>query len=224
MSCVAIIVAAGRGTRMGFDKLMATVSGKSVLQWSLDAYLAVDAIDCVVVVTDQERFASLHWPDDRAVRRADGAAQRHLSVVEGLRAAPVGSTFSLIHDGARPLVCPTQIQACLRQARESGAAALARRATETLKLVDLNRKTCGAVSREGLWIMETPQVFRSELIERAYAEVLRKDLSVTDDVSAAETIGVATTLVENPHPNPKVTVPADLAIIEALLNTRHDPG
>ena len=217
MSCVAVIVAAGQGRRMGFDKLLAPLAGTSVLQRSLDAFLSTPEVDAVVVVTDEQRFATLQWPDDRTVLRVDGGAERYDSVLAGLQAAPESSTHVAVHDGARPLVHPDAISTCLATARETGAAALARRITETLKRADADDSTIESVSREDLWIMETPQVFSIDLLRRAYDEVLARNLPVTDDVSAAEAIGHPTKLVEDPYPNPKITVPADLATAEALL-------
>ncbi len=219
MSCVAIIVAAGRGRRMGFDKLMAPLAGKSVLQWSLDAFLAADSITSIVVVTDEERFASLQFSDQKPVLRIDGGQERYLSVVAGCHAAPK-STYAAIHDGARPLIRPEQIEACVDAARDSGAAALARPVTETLKKASPDGFTRSSVSRENLWYMETPQVFRMLTLTRAYDTVLSRRLPVTDDVSAAEAIGIPTKLVSNPHPNPKITHPADLPLAESILRSR----
>jgi 2-C-methyl-D-erythritol 4-phosphate cytidylyltransferase len=220
MSCVAIIVAAGHGRRMGFDKLMTEIAGKSVLQWSLDAFLASEEVSSAVVVTNEERFATLQYSDDKPVSRIDGGSERYLSVVEGFKAAPPNCTYAAIHDGARPLVRPEQIDQCISEARDCGAAALARQATETLKKVSNDGFTRSSVPRENLWIMETPQVFRMKMLTRAYDLVLARRMQVTDDVSAAEAIGVPTKVVENIHPNHKITVPADLPIVEALLKAR----
>jgi 2-C-methyl-D-erythritol 4-phosphate cytidylyltransferase len=217
MSCVAIIVAAGSGKRMGFDKLMAKIAGTSVLQRSLDAFLAAKEVHCVVVVTDAERFATLDCSGDKVVHRVDGGAERYLSVIEGLRAAAEDHTEIAIHDGARPLVRPEQIDECILKARQHGAAALARRVTETLKKADSENLSQSSVSRDHLWFMETPQIFRKDLISRAYEAVTNQQLPVTDDVSAAEAIGVQTRLIENPFPNPKITTPSDLPLAEALL-------
>jgi 2-C-methyl-D-erythritol 4-phosphate cytidylyltransferase len=122
-----------------------------------------------------------------------------------------------VHDGARPLIHPSQISRCLAKARETGAAASARPVSETLKRADEAGRVCGSVDRSGLWIMETPQVFARPLLVQAYEAVLREGVLVTDEVSALERLGHPVWLVDNPTPNPKITWPPDLAVAERLL-------
>ncbi|MFM1559948.1 MAG: 2-C-methyl-D-erythritol 4-phosphate cytidylyltransferase [Roseibacillus sp.] len=220
MSSAAVIVAAGRGRRMGFDKLLAPLCGKPVLQWSLDAFLQAKTVDSIVVVTNEERFAALDLGTDKPVIRANGDRERFLSVMRGLDAIPTVPTYVVVHDGARPLIIPDQIDEVLNVARDKGAASLARRVTETLKKTDSNQYTRSAVPREGLWIMETPQAFRFKMLRQAYSVAESRRMDVTDDVSAAEAIGVHTKLIENPLPNIKITIPQDLAVAEALMKTR----
>jgi 2-C-methyl-D-erythritol 4-phosphate cytidylyltransferase len=220
MSCCAIIVAAGRSRRMGFDKLMAPLAGKPVLQWSLDAFLACELVTRVVVVTDEERFAQLETGSEKEIVRVDGDRERYLSVANGLKAVPGKPMFVAIHDGARPLVKPEQITDCIGHARETGAAALARRVTETIKKGTRDGFSRGSVPREELWFAETPQIFRPKLIARAYQQVMARRMPITDDVSAADALGIATKLVENNLPNLKVTVLGDLLVAEAILKAR----
>jgi 2-C-methyl-D-erythritol 4-phosphate cytidylyltransferase len=220
MKCDAILVAAGRGRRMGFDKLMAPLAGKTVLQWSLDAFLACDIISRIVIVTDENRFSRLQLGSDKEVLRVDGGRERFLSVAAGLDALENGAPYLAVHDGARPLVLPAQIDECFRTARDNGAAALARRLTETIKKGTRDNFTRGSVPRDELWFTETPQVFRTKMIVRAYQQVLARRIPVTDEVSAAEALGIATKLVENTAPNLKITVPSDLVLAAAILATR----
>ncbi len=220
MSCAAIIVAAGQGHRMGFDKMTALLEGKPVLQWSLDAFLQAREIETVVVVTSEERFAHLDPGTGKPVLRVDGDRERFLSVIRGLDAFPSPPAYVAVHDGARPLILPAQIDQVIKASRDEGAAALARRVTETIKTTDDNDFTHRSVPRDRLWIMETPQAFRFEILRRAYRATESQALEVTDDVSAAEAIGVPTRLVENLLSNLKVTLPQDLALAEAILKTR----
>lgn len=217
MSSAAIIVAAGQARRMGFDKLLAPLGGKPVLQWSLDAYLAAESVERIVVVSNEERFEALDLGTNKEVIRAEGDMERHLSVIRGLEAFGEPPTYVAIHDGARPLIKPAQIDECFAVTRETGAAALARRVTETLKKVTSDLFTRSSVPREDLWIMETPQAFRFRMLRRAYNNAKTRRLHLTDDVSAVETIGVQTKLIENLHPNLKITVRGDLALAEALM-------
>ena len=156
-----------------------------------------------------ERF---EWLQDlgEKLTRVDGGKERPDSVNAGLSALDNDITHVAIHDGARPLVSAESIAGAFQTAEETGAAALARRVTETLKRSSPERVTTESVSRENLWIMETPQIFSRDLIVEAYQRVSSGDAQITDEVSALQLLGKGTTLVENPHPNPKITVQADL--------------
>ncbi len=205
---------------MGFDKLLTSLNGKPVLQWSLDAFLQAEEISSIVVVTDEKRFSQLDPGTSKPVFRVDGGKERFLSVVKGLDAIPEPPPCVAVHDGARPLVLPAQIDGVIRATRDEGAAALARRVTETLKQADEYDYVSGSVSREGLWVMETPQVFQFRMLRRAYQATESRGIGVTDDVSAVESIGGNTKLVENTQPNIKITIPRDLELAEALLKMR----
>ena len=209
MSRAAIIVASGSSRRMGFDKLAALIDGKPVLWHSVRAFSNDPTITQVVVVTPPERFAWLNELGDK-LTRVDGGKERPDSVNAGLAALKDDITHVAIHDGARPLVSALSIATTFKASEKTGAAALARRVTETLKRSSPDGVTTESVSRENLWIMETPQIFSRTLIEKAYQRVSSGDAQITDEVSALQLLGQGTTLVENPHPNPKITVQADL--------------
>lgn len=216
-SCAAILVAAGSSRRMGFDKLSAPLGGVSVLRKTLDAFLAAESIAEIVIVCPLERWQLIGENFSKPVRRVDGGENRQDSVAAGLAALSLDARWVAVHDGARPLVSADDIDRCVAVARETRAAALARRVTETLKRTDTVDFTVESVSRELLWFMETPQVFEIPLLMDAYAEVMARGWIVTDEVSALEVIGVGVKLVESSHPNFKITTPADLALAEALL-------
>ena len=194
---------------MGFDKLLAPWQGKAILWHSVAAFTSLEEVSQVVVVTTPERFA---WLDDLGPKlsRVDGGCERPDSVAAGLSALTDDITHVAIHDGARPLVSKEAILKTFAAARETGAACLARRVTETLKRATPDRIVVESVPRENLWLMETPQIFEKSLIEQAYHQVGSGDASITDEVSALQLLGHGTTLVENEHPNPKITVQADL--------------
>ncbi|MBB5350610.1 2-C-methyl-D-erythritol 4-phosphate cytidylyltransferase [Haloferula luteola] len=217
MACDAIIVASGSSRRMGFDKLAAELAGISVLRRTVAAFLGCPDIQRVVVVCPQDRFDALLSDVADQVCRVDGGQERHFSVLAGL--AEVSADQVAVHDGARPLITPSAIRACLTIAQETGAAALARPVTETLKRANEEGFSDGAVSRENLWNMETPQIFQTGLLRRAYAEVLSRNLLVTDEVSALEALGVPTKLCLSTAPNLKITHPADLHVAGALLRS-----
>lgn len=209
MSHAAIIVASGSSRRMGFDKLAARWNGKPILWHSVRAFSSLEEISQVIVVTPPERF---EWLADLGPKltRVDGGKERPDSVAAGLAALNEDITHVAIHDGARPLVSPDSIHATFAAAEKSGAASLARRITETLKRATPEGVTTESVSRDDLWVMETPQIFSKDLINQAYQNVSSGDAKITDEVSALQLLGQGTTLVENYSPNPKITVQADL--------------
>lgn len=216
----AIIVAAGSGTRMGFDKLMAPLAGEPVILRALRAFEVCQDISGIWVVAGEERGALIAEMAARLTKlRAivPGGEERHHSVWNGLQALPEDCELVAVHDGARPLIAPAQISRCVEKAAQCGAAASARRVTETLKRADAEGRVTGGIERAGAWIMETPQVFRLALLKSAYAEVIRSGALVTDEVSAAELSGHPVWLVENFTSNPKITLPGDLEIAERQL-------
>jgi 2-C-methyl-D-erythritol 4-phosphate cytidylyltransferase len=216
--CTAIVVAAGSSRRMGMDKLSWKLAGVPVLRRTVEAFLTADSVASIVVVCPLERWVLLDGMNFRKpVVRVDGGGDRHDSVALGLAAIPGDARFVAVHDGARPLVAPQDIDRCVAAAVEHGAAALTRRATETMKRSDAAGFSSESVSRDDLWCMETPQVFETQLLRDAYQQVRARGLAVTDEVSAAQEIGVRVKFVESRHPNLKITTPADLALAEALL-------
>jgi 2-C-methyl-D-erythritol 4-phosphate cytidylyltransferase len=219
MRCAAVIVAAGRSRRMGFDKLAADLAGEPVLRRSVRRLMAVPEIHRVVVVCDPGRFeALLGGGFDKPLVRVDGGAERQDSVFAGLGALAAEDEGVAVHDGARPLVRPADVSAAIATAAAHGAATLARPASETLKRADADGVVTGGVDRDGLWFTETPQVFRTELLRAAYAEVRRLGATVTDEVSAAGAAGIPVRIVASTGPNPKITVPSDLDLARALLD------
>ena len=218
----AVIVAAGSSRRAGFDKLAAPLAGVPVLRRSVDAFVAAGAA-AVVVVCPEARWvetglAAADFPVP--VSRVDGGAERQDSVAAGLAALPVGTRMVAVHDGARPLITPQGIAACLAAAEETGAATCAHPVVDTLKRADAAGKSLPEkVSREHLWGMETPQIFRLELLLQAYQYVKENALVVTDEVSAVEALGVPTQLVQG-GANLKITLPGDLELAELIWKHR----
>ena len=218
----AVIVAAGSSRRAGFDKLAAPLAGLPVLRRSVDAFVAAGAA-AVVVVCPQSRWeetglATAEFPVP--VTRVDGGAERQDSVAAGLAALPAGTRMVAVHDGARPLITPQGIRDCLAAAELTGAAACAHPVVDTLKRADAGGCALPEkVSRENLWGMETPQIFRLDLLNRAYEHVKSHQLVVTDEVSAVESLGVATRLVQG-GVNLKITLPGDLELAELIWNNR----
>lgn len=223
-TCAAIIVAAGSSRRAGFDKLMAPLGDATVLQSSFDVFYNSPLIERIVLVTSEERFASILeviGEPQKPIIRVDGGEERYLSVMAGLEVLPDHINFVAVHDGARPLLHPLQLQACIEAVAIHGAVASARPIVDTLKKADSeNYSLPGEIKREALWAMETPQIFKLKELKVTYAKVVRLGLLVTDEVSAMEYEGRKTYLLQNNWPNPKITHPGDLEVAEILWRTQ----
>ncbi|MFM1769650.1 MAG: hypothetical protein RJA22_2179 [Verrucomicrobiota bacterium] len=219
-----VIVAAGRGTRMGpgVDKLFLEAAGRPVVTHTWAAFdRATDVHELILVVRDgqQAHFEELarELRPAKPWRLTPGGQERQDSVWNGLQALNPAAELVAIHDGARPCVTPALITATFAAARATGAAVAAQRVTDTIKESADGRTIAAHLDRSRLWAVQTPQAFRVEVIRRALAAVRQQGLSVTDDTAACALIQQAVQLVEAADPNPKVTVPADLPYIELLL-------
>lgn len=213
----AVIVAAGRGTRMGpgIDKLFLEVADLPVVAhtWRrFDRHPLVDHV-CLVIRPGLE-------PDFREIARkldvrkpytlVPGGAERQDSVWNGLSRVPVGTEVVAIQDGARPCTSDDTITRCLRAAQVSGAAVAAQRAVDTIKEADDAGRVARHLDRSRLWAVQTPQCFRLGVILEALEQARARGITVTDDTAACGLIDAPVELVECPDPNPKVTVPSDL--------------
>lgn len=210
---------------MGFDKLGADLCGKPVLRRTLEAFENCGDVDAIVVVAAEDRKeAILSWGLGRVVAVVEGGAARHDSVSRGLAALPENTELVAVHDGARPLVSSEAISECVTMARGTGASALARPVTDTVKRVDGERAVSGSVERAGLWAMETPQVFAADVLRSAYERIMKRGEVVTDEVSAVQSNGGRVYLVESVAPNLKITFPRDLEVASALLGSKDRDG
>jgi 2-C-methyl-D-erythritol 4-phosphate cytidylyltransferase len=227
MKTAAILLAAGRGKRMRgavADKILAPLAGRPVFAHSAATFATSGVADFYVVVhRDRRQMLALaaHAPTPAVFVR--GGRERQDSVAAALAALPPDITHVFIHDCARPLVRPVQLRTLLVLARRTQAAVLAHRVTDSIKETRA-RNTLRTIPRDNLWAMETPQVFSRDLITRAYARVAAKKLRITDDAQAIEQLRHPVTLLENPHPNPKLTTPADFAWCEFLLASAVRPA
>ena len=219
---VAILVAAGRGSRMGRDKLFLEVAGKPVIAHTWGRFDESKSIGEVVVVVRagmEKKFLAVakKFQFRKKFKIVVGGAERQDSVWNGLQAVPSGTEIVLIHDAARPCVNSELIAATVKRAEETGAAVAAHPITDTIKESPDGRLVQRTLDRSKLWAMETPQTFRLDVIRRAIAQARAKKIVFTDDTAACELIGQPVRLVSSIAPNPKVTMPGDLPLIEALL-------
>jgi 2-C-methyl-D-erythritol 4-phosphate cytidylyltransferase len=216
----AIVVAAGASTRMGGqDKLLLPLAGRPLLTHTLRAFEACEAVEQVVVVVAEARAAAvlpLLRPFAKVTHTCRGGPRRQDSVRNGLHTLP-GCEWVVVHDGARPLVTPDLIRRGITAARPTGAAAAAVPVVDTLKAAREDGTVIRTVPRAGLWAVQTPQVFRFELLLAAHEQVSE---DVTDDCAMVERIGGTVRLFEGSRLNFKVTTPEDARIADALLRRR----
>ncbi|MDB6053166.1 MAG: 2-C-methyl-D-erythritol 4-phosphate cytidylyltransferase [Verrucomicrobiales bacterium] len=221
----AIIVAAGKGTRMGADrdKLFLEVGGKPVIAHTWDIFDRSPLIDEIVIVIRAGMEASFEqmatqYRFTKKVIFAHGGRERQDSVWNGLQALSPGSDVVAIQDGARPCTTSLLLEQCIRAAREFGAAVAAQRVIDTIKASEDGLTVSSHLDRSKLWAVQTPQTFRVPIILEALRTVKERGVVVTDDTAACELIGQSVRLVPCLTPNPKVTLQEDLPYIEFLLS------
>ena len=215
----AVIVAAGSSQRMaGVDKVLALLGGKPVLARVIDVFQRCDSIDQIVVILSQQNLkagqqlvAEQGWPKVTDV--CPGGERRQDSVAAGLGRLS-HCDWVVIHDGARPLVTEGLIKQGLEMARETGAAVAAVPVTDTIKLASEEGFVLGTPPRQNLWAVQTPQVFRFDIIAEAYHQA---KYEVTDDARLVEQLGYKVKLYMGSYDNIKVTTPADLALAEVFV-------
>ena len=207
----------GRG-----DKMFLDIAGLPLLGHTWRRFDLFSEADEIILVTRDDAkplFEELAERIDaqKPWQLVAGGAERQDSVWNGVNATAAGSEIVAIQDGARPCTPLAATQLAVATAREMGAAVLAGRLADTLKRGDGEGQIVGTVDRKNLWAVQTPQVFRREIILAALAKVRDEGLSITDDTAACEALGQAVKLIECDQPNPKATTPADLPYIESLL-------
>ena len=217
-----IIAAAGDSQRMGgVDKLFAPIAGRPVLARVIDTFQKCKAIDQIIVVVSSKNIekcrrlvAAEGW--SKVTEVCAGGKQRQDSVAEGLKRLKYAA-WVVIHDGARPLVTVDLIEKGLEAARETGAAAAAVPVTDTIKLAGADAIVRQTLPRQNLRAVQTPQVFRIDVIQNTYQHAFGE---ATDDAALVEKAGYKVKLYPGSYDNIKITTPADLAVATALWKER----
>ena len=224
-----ILPAAGSSSRFGdknYKKPFAMLAGRAVWLHSAEKFLAQDNVKQVIVVIaedDVEIFTQKFGANLAflGVEYCLGGKQRSDSIANALEKLKPEVDHVAVHDAARPCVSEKQIEAVFEAAEESGAALLAAPVTGTLKRAGQGQVVSETVDRAGLWEAQTPQVFRRDLLERAYAE--RGSVAATDDAQLVERLREPVTLVESDATNIKITTKADLRLAEQILKSAPKP-
>ncbi|TFE23850.1 2-C-methyl-D-erythritol 4-phosphate cytidylyltransferase [Cohnella luojiensis] len=222
----AVVVAAGRGTRMGAadNKPYLKLAGRTVLAHTLEAFERSSSVSSIILVVtsgEQRKAAEIISVEGfcKVTLIIPGGAERQDSVYAGL--AALSTEGVLVHDAARPLVTSEQIEACCRAAEEHGSAALAVPVKDTIKVSDGNGFIVATPERRTLWSVQTPQAFSRQELMQAHREAQEEGATATDDAMLLERLGRKIAIVQGDYANLKITTPEDLPIAELLLARRH---
>lgn len=219
--CTMIVAAAGSSSRMGEDKQFMDLGGMPVLARTLRIFEDCPCVHEVIVVTRSERIVNVaqlcrDYGLDKVSKVLVGGESRVESVLAGVSEANTRAVLIGIHDGARPFVPQTVVEQVVNEAKFYQAVAPAVPVRDTVK-----RVSCATVEetppRESLMAVQTPQVFRAELVKGALTYVLEREIPVTDDCSAVEAIGGKVHLIPGDERNLKLTTPLDMELAYAIL-------
>lgn len=227
MSVVALLMAAGRGERLGHElpKAFVPLAGRPMLLHALEALASTPEVDVVLPVVAAAELPRLRrllaeWgPRPKLVAAVAGGAERQDSVWAGLQALPPRTSLVAVHDAARALVRTSAVSRVIQAAQRSGAAILAVPVSDTIKRVAAGR-IIETPARAECWAAQTPQVFRREILCEALARAGADGYLGTDDAELVERLGVAVEVVEGDVDNVKLTHPEDLLLAERAVAQR----
>ncbi|MCX7816446.1 MAG: 2-C-methyl-D-erythritol 4-phosphate cytidylyltransferase [Syntrophales bacterium] len=226
LKAVAVVVAGGSGERMGSlePKQYLLLKGIPILAHTLKHFESSPSIESVIVVVppeDEEKFkVDIVIPHNLSKIRAivPGGKKRQDSVWNGLLATDPDADVIVIHDGVRPLITAKTIEECIKLAAVKGAVIVGLPVHETIKTCSNEGIVVGTVPRDNLWIAQTPQAFRREIIMQAYTQALKNGIYGTDDASLVERIGFPIQIIRGESTNIKITTPYDLIHANLILS------
>lgn len=222
MKWAAIIVAAGRGARLGRPKQFLELAGLPMVGWSIRTFAGMPEIAALVVATEPESIEDMKALAGRLAANLDvtvvrGGTTRQGSVRAALAAVPSNCDALLVHDGARPLVTTADVRAGMAEVREGRAALLATPVVDTIKIVDPLRRVTRTMERSTLWSAQTPQFAMTAELRDAHERAQSEGVEVTDDAALLERAGIEVVVVPSTSDNFKVTLPEDVTRAQAAL-------
>jgi 2-C-methyl-D-erythritol 4-phosphate cytidylyltransferase len=225
-----LLPAAGKSSRFKDreKKPFTLLDGRAVWLRTVEQFVTRDDVcQCILVVAPEDRdmFRSRYQANIAFmnVQIADGGRERFESVANALQLVKPEADFVAIHDAVRPCITEALINAVFAEAAKSGAALLGVPVADTVKQVSDKGKVTGTLPRQGLWLAQTPQVFRREVLLAAYADRGKLGQHITDDAQLVEAAGHAVVMVEGASTNVKITTKADLHLAEAVLKSAPKP-
>jgi 2-C-methyl-D-erythritol 4-phosphate cytidylyltransferase/2-C-methyl-D-erythritol 2,4-cyclodiphosphate synthase len=222
-SVAVILPAAGSGVRLGagIPKAFVRVGGRPLICYALDTFLSFDEVRQVLIPVPpkilEDKNLRNEIQSDKRIRLIEGGSERLYSINNALEYVTDVDLIA-VHDAVRPFVSVSDIRNVFEAAYRSGAAILGIPSANTLKQIDDNKMIGGTLDRNRVWQALTPQVFKTELLKKAYKTAIEEKRFGTDDASLAEAVGERVELVEGDPGNIKLTYPADLALAELQIN------
>ena len=222
----AVIVAGGQGKRMGgsIKKQYIRLEGKEILAYTIEVFNKCTFINEIIVVVSEDEIEKVReniinkYRFEKVTKVVAGGKERQDSVYNGLAVVSDEIEYVMIHDGARPFIKEETLKAVLEETIRKEAAVAAVPVKDTIKMVNKeNRQVEATPKRELLWMIQTPQSFRKELLIAAYNYAKEKGVEVTDDSMLVEAYGYPVYIVEGDYRNIKITTPEDIIIGEAFL-------
>lgn len=225
MRTVAIVPAAGSGNRMGreISKQYLALGGMPLLVHTLNVFERCPLVDALLVVVPPPDVEAVRtemlprWSLKKLAGVIPGGKERQDSVRAGIEALDRETELVVIHDAVRPFITVEIIENCIRAAAEEGAATVGVPVKDTVKEVGADGRVMRTCDRNLLWLTQTPQAFRRDIIENAHRAAVRDGYRGTDDTSLVERLGIAVRMIRGDYGNIKITTPEDLVIAEALL-------
>lgn len=226
--CSAVIVAGGKGRRMEskVNKVYIDLLGKKAIVRTLEPFQRSPLIDEIILVVNQN---DLGYCESEVIDRSiftkikkiiSGGMKRQDSVYNGLKEVSEKAELILIHDGARPLVTEDIIERSIQDAIKYGAVAVGVPVKDTIKIVDNEGFVADTLKRDTLWAVQTPQVFRRNIIFEAHSKARELGIQATDDCMLVEKLGYKVKITEGSYENIKLTTPEDVIIACALIKDR----
>lgn len=221
----AVVPAAGSGSRMGMEtkKQYLTLAGIPVLGHVLKVMETSPVIQSIVVVagSGEEEYCRSAVVDKLGIKKVKaivpGGKERQDSVYSGLLALSAGTGIVVVHDGARPLLSAGDLEKIVEAAEKHGAATMAVPAKDTVKLAGEDGFVCRTLPRERIWLAQTPQAFRYDIILNAHRKAREEKFTGTDDAGLVEHLGLPVKIVPGSYKNIKITTPEDLAVALAII-------
>lgn len=226
--CTAVITAAGSGQRMGgVSKQFLELCGKKAVLYSLEAFGNCKYVKEIIITAREDELEAMKKLvgdcfGEKPVKVVSGGKTRQESVEKAFFSADKKCEYIAIHDAARPLVTAEDAAVLFEAAFAFGAATAAYPVSDTLKKVSENGFITDDLDRNSVWAVQTPQVFLSDIYRAALALARRDLLSVTDDNSLVTHAGFSVKAVNTLNKNFKLTVPEDVALIEAIIENRNE--